>query len=96
MKKLYFAIFFIALTSMLRSQDSEPEALFFLMPGTQTVEQFDIANFKQENFLLTWQWDNHPRMTTALGMNAHQTWAPTWGGVNLNQNDTGEDIDFLW
>jgi len=97
MKNLIIVIVSILVFSLnILSQTQEPTAQYFSIPrvsGTN-IMQFDINDpeYKQDNFLLTWQWGNHPRMTKALKMNSSHNWSRG----DLDSNTTGIRFNYIW
>lgn len=82
-KNLILFVMLLTFSLNLFSQTIEPEALYFSIPQSDSTrtKQFSITDpeYRQNKFLLSWQWGNHPRLTKALKMNATHSWAPSWG-----------------
>lgn len=101
MKKLLLTIaFLIGFSLSLYSQNIEPDALYFSIPRTSgtVTKQFSIldSEYKQNNFLLTWQWGNHPRLSEALKMISSHGSAPSWGPKDLIENTTGTELKYIY
>ena len=60
-------ILFFILINNLFSQDLEPASMQFMYKGT--VINIDQNRFKQNNFLLGWQWGSKIKMINAMGTN---------------------------
>ena len=99
MKKSLITLFALIISlSTIKAQDKEPSALFFQIPRSSGVynAQFYIHDpeYKQTKIMTGWQWNNHPRLTTALDMNFTHGNQPSWG--LLDENTTGKEIKYLF
>jgi hypothetical protein len=86
-------------TISLLSQNIEPSALYYLDPQSSgALKQFSINDsvYMQKNIVLGWQWHNFPIVTKSLRMNMTENFEPSWSADNLEDNNTGKDINFIF
>lgn len=72
MKKSIYVLMVVIASTISYSQDYEPAQTWFYwgVGGDTTYLSTDMDYFKQNKFLLGWQWGGTPQMKRAMKMNA--------------------------
>lgn len=97
--KYYIVLLLAICFSLINAQDKEVSPMKFTYKYGDTTfvnKTFKPELLKQKNFVISTQWEGHPRVLKALLFNYNQGWHPNWGIPPLRDLDSSYKLKHIW